>query len=749
MALADTAQLAVRLTLDDRQFRGPLSRVQKQLGGLNTSFGRVGRGVGQLGTGLARAGTVLGALAVGGIALATREALKFEDAFAGVRKTVSEAELTAAGTSFEELRNTFLQFSSEIPIAATEFARLGEIAGALGVRAQDIDDFAKTTALLGVTTNLSADEAADALGRIGTILSFTGQDFQAFADILVNLGNQGASTEAEIIEITKRFAGVGKQAGLSVEEITALSSAVSSLGAQPEAAGSALSRIFANLTTEIANGTAKGKAFAKVTGDSLETLRKRIDKGDALGIFLETLEEISGLSRTEQASVLKALGITNVRDRDAIVKMAGNLDEVNRQLQVAQDSTGALAAEASKRFASPLQKLVTLRGAAVRLAIAFGDGIAPAIGRAADKLAGFFRDEDNLNQATQLGQQIGAAIDGIDWAGVIAGAKQFGGVLKGALDFALLILKALNALPTEIKAAGAGFLALNKLSGGLIGAGAGNIIGGLGEAATRGLAARAPGIGKLFAQPVFVTNWPIGGLGGPGVAGTTAKSSTTANAVKALIPVAVAAAALEVGTNIVGLNDPRHQLAAPVNRFGGTTFRGTNVASEQLVNLQKAELALAQRAAQGDTFAATQLAGVRTAIANLQTGLPTALAQPFNDVAFRLGERVDLASQKDALANTQLRARIEAARIATQTGTQKITAVQQATRTAVSQAKIAQIQAGRSDASRIVAAVRASRPIVNVSVTASTYTTNTTVRSGGTVKRSTGQSVRRDLPVSD
>ena len=373
MAIADTAQLAVQLTLDDRKFSGPLSRVQRNLGGLQKNFGQVGRGVGQLSTGLARAGIRIGALAVGGLALATKQAIDFEDAFAGVRKTVNEADLTAVGLSFESLRQTFLTMSTQIPIAATEFARIGEIAGALGVRAQDIDDFTKTVALLGVTTDLTSDTAAEALGKVGTILGLTGADFQAFADTLVNLGNQGASTESEIIEITKRFASTARQAGLSTDQILALSSAAASLGQEPEAAGGALSRIFSNMATEIANGTKKGKAFAQITGDSMDTLRKRIDKGDALGIVLESLEGISKLSRTEAASALKALGITDTRNRNAILAMAQNLGFVKDQLEIAGDSSGALEREASKRFETIRSKLDLVRNAAVRAAIAFGD----------------------------------------------------------------------------------------------------------------------------------------------------------------------------------------------------------------------------------------------------------------------------------------------------------------------------------------------------------------------------------------
>ena len=46
-----------------------------------------------------------------------------------------------------------------------------------------------------MTTTVSADEAAAALGGMSNLLGLTGKDFERFASALVDLGNKGASTE--------------------------------------------------------------------------------------------------------------------------------------------------------------------------------------------------------------------------------------------------------------------------------------------------------------------------------------------------------------------------------------------------------------------------------------------------------------------------------------------------------------------------------------------------------------------------
>lgn len=511
--MAETQNLIARLSLDD-QFTAKLRKAQGTLGQFDSSIKRTGRGMGQLGAGIARVASVGFTAAAAGIGVAAKEAIAFEDAFAGVRKTVNEADLKAAGLSFDALSQQFKDLSRTIPIAAGDFARIGETAGALGIKAQDITGFTKTVALLGVTTNLTTDAAADALGRIGSILNFTGKDFENFSDTLVALGNNGASTESDIIELTKRFAAAGRQAGLTTPQILALSSAASSMGIEAEAGGGALSRIFANIAADGALATKEGKAWASITGMSIKQLQGAVKKGQTFDVYMTFLEKIGKMDRLEAAKALQRAGITNVRDRDAILKMSQNLDLVREQLGVAQNAAGALGEEAQKRFDTVASKLILLRNNLQLAAITVGEGLAPAIGRAAEKLSAFLAQDSNQNKLRKLGQDIGKFIDGIDWNQVMQGASGFLVIMQQIGAAAMTIAGALNRLPTEVKAMGIGLIATNKLSGGMIGAGIGNILGGLGETLARSLASKVPLFGKAFVQPVFVTNMGMGGMGG-------------------------------------------------------------------------------------------------------------------------------------------------------------------------------------------------------------------------------------------
>src|SRR3546814_19713866 len=60
--------------------------------------------------------------------------------------------------------------------------------------------------LLGETTNLSADEAATSLAQLMNIMQTAPEDVDRLGSAVVALGNNGASTERDIVEMSQRIA---------------------------------------------------------------------------------------------------------------------------------------------------------------------------------------------------------------------------------------------------------------------------------------------------------------------------------------------------------------------------------------------------------------------------------------------------------------------------------------------------------------------------------------------------------------
>lgn len=515
MAFADTAQLAVHLTLDDK-FSRQIRTAGSSLNKFEGSVKRVGKGVGQVGAGFARAGLITGGAIVTGLAAAAKTAIDFQDAFAGVQKTVAGTPAELEGLN-KELR----ALSTRIPVDFSDLAGIAQEAGALGVPTKNVAGFTEVVARLSAATvGLTASAAAEAFGKLGNVLRIkTVVGFERLGSALVALGNAGASSEGDIVAVAQRFGAAGAQAKLSAAQVLGFSSAIASMGVEPEAAGSSLSRLFNNITKYLGTGDKKAKAFAKVVGVSVKKFKTLFAK-DASGAVQTFLTKLSKLDRFKAANVLKAAGITNVRDINAVLLLARGHDELARQIDLSTEAyrkNTELTDVSAKRFDTIKNKLIQFKNQIKLAAVTLAEGFLPALGRTVEKLGKFLSDPANQAALKNLGEDIGKGIDSINWQDVLDGGKKLVGFAKDAFFWADKLFKAFNALPGPVKDMAAAFVITNKLSGGLIGTGVGNIAGGLGESITRAAGSKLPGpLGKLFVQPVFVTNFPTG-FGGPGV----------------------------------------------------------------------------------------------------------------------------------------------------------------------------------------------------------------------------------------
>ncbi len=170
---------------------------------------------------MGKAMVAAGAAIVGALALATKAAIDFEDAFAGVRKTVDASE-----AEFATLRQGIRDLAKELPLTNAELAGIAEAAGQLGIEKAAILDFTKVMAQLGLSTNLAGEEAATTFARFANITGMDTRFFSNLGSVIVDLGNNMATTEQEIAELALRLSGAGTVAGLTEANILALAAAI-------------------------------------------------------------------------------------------------------------------------------------------------------------------------------------------------------------------------------------------------------------------------------------------------------------------------------------------------------------------------------------------------------------------------------------------------------------------------------------------------------------------------------------------
>ncbi len=544
---------------DLQRVGGQITRTQGVMRGLANNAGQIAGGVGTVARGMVRVGERAGLAIVAAGVGATKVAVDFQDAYIGIQKTVegTPAELNA-------LNNSLKTLSTRIPVKYTDLASLAQEAGALGVATKDVVAFTEAVArTVAATVGLDNAVASEAFGKLGTIFSLTGKDYERLGSALVKVGNDGASTEAEIIAVTRRFSAVGQAAGLSAAQVIGWSSAISSLGALSEAAGSALSRIFQRVSRDIGvqdvggkigeNATARLKTFAKVSGVTIKEFTDLYSK-DASGAIEMFLGKLGELDKYKAGKALFEAGISNVRDINAVLQLAQHTDVLAKQLGLANDAweqNTELLTISQRRFSGVKSTLTELWNTVLLGADAFGNGLLPAIEKVATKAKSFTLG--HLDDLRTLGKDVGRSIDSIDWAKVGDGAQK-------VVDVAQRILDVVKKIPIEVNLGIAAFLGINKVSGGLLGQGAGEIAKGvlgvagtLGGAIVRSIGKSIGGLtggilGVAGATPVYVVNFPPGfglggGLGGAGgVAGGAAGSAATigAGTVAALVIAPVA-----------------------------------------------------------------------------------------------------------------------------------------------------------------------------------------------------------------
>lgn len=309
---------------------------------------------------------------------ATKAFSDFESSFAGVRKTVDASE-----EEFDAMEQQFRDLAKSIPVNVNELNRLGEAAGALGIPKAEVVDFARVMALLGVTTNLTADQAAESIAKVQNIFGAAGKDTERFASTLVALGNDGASTETQILEMAARIAGAGNTVHMTQGQVLAFASALASVGLEAEAGGSAISRVFIDIASAVSQGGSHLTDFAKVARMSTTEFAHvfKTDAASAVSAFVQGLGSIKQ-SGGDLLGTIDALGFSEIRVRDTLLRTAGAGDLLSRSLQLQSEAWGsntALTVEAEKRFKTFQSQLDLLWNQIKDVGITLGEALMPVL----------------------------------------------------------------------------------------------------------------------------------------------------------------------------------------------------------------------------------------------------------------------------------------------------------------------------------------------------------------------------------
>lgn len=299
------------------------------------------------------AGLIKTMAATVGIGTAVKEVansgISFESAFTGVTKTVD-----ATSEELSKLRKDIRGMAKEMPESVEEISGVAEAAGQLGIKTKSVAGFTKTMVMLGDATNLSSEEAATSMARFANVTGMSQKNFDKLGSTVVALGNNMATTEKEIVEMATRISGAGSQVGLSEAQIMSFSAALSSVGIEAEAGGTAFSTLLSKMNLATVQGGKSLNSFATVAGMSGEQFKKAF-KNDAAGAVLSFINGLDKINKNGGSAIktLNDMGLSDVRIRDALLRAAGASGTFTEALKIgtkAWNKNTALTKEAETRY---------------------------------------------------------------------------------------------------------------------------------------------------------------------------------------------------------------------------------------------------------------------------------------------------------------------------------------------------------------------------------------------------------------
>lgn len=417
-----TAQIQVQEQFDKgqiteeqyRDFQREIVATENKLKSLTTelkNFGSVGAqqiaAVGQkmqdVGGKIESAGKKLSLFSAGSTVALTavsKGAIDFETAFTGVTKTVDGTDEQLA-----KIKQGLLDLSKATSSSSTDIAAVAEAAGQLGVKTENILAFTETMVRLGDSTNMSADEAATAIAQLYNIMGSDINTVDQFGAAIVALGNNAATTEADIVNMASRIASSGTQVGLTEQEVLALSTTLASVGLEAEGGGSAISAVITKIDKDVALNTDSLKTWADVAGMSVKDF-KTLWENDAMSAIQKV---VGGMGDAKAGGenlniILDELGVTSLRQTDTMKRLSGASELMADMVNIsnnAWEENSALTNESSKRYETTAAKITQMKNTVTELCVKLGDILLPILNKIISAISKFTNWLTNLNPAAQ------------------------------------------------------------------------------------------------------------------------------------------------------------------------------------------------------------------------------------------------------------------------------------------------------------------------------------------------------------
>lgn len=375
--------------------------------------------------------------AIGGAATlylgnATSAAADFEEQLIDIERVLDDA------SGMDQLEEDLLDIARTTPLTIDELTSVGEQLARLGVDAEDIPQVTEWIAMLGATTDMTADEAADSMPRIATAFGIPMDEIDGLAHAIVALGANFGTTESEMMDVMVRAGPMADLLGLNEDQALGLAAAMNEVSPTSRLAAGGLERMM-----EAVMDPSNIELWAELLGKSTDEIERMKEEEPE-----ELLLRIAEAAHEDQEAfnlLNDELGVTS----QDFATLGSNTDDAREAMDMANDEAdegSAMYDEFDRSMEGVNAKLQILRNRLEIVAIQIGQVLLPAFEAFIDILIDAVDFIIDLNEATS------------GWAGTLAGLTAmvggFAAGLKLLASQSALVAGALGSLKVAISALG-------------------------------------------------------------------------------------------------------------------------------------------------------------------------------------------------------------------------------------------------------------------------------------------------------
>ena len=173
----------------------------------------------------------------------------------------TQDQLEALDTTVKEL------IGSDLPLLYEQMYGILEVAGQQGVAIENADKFATVMAKLSTATDMTADTGSQTMAQFVNLTEKNYDHLDNIGSALVALGNNSATSESQIMEMAHKAASGLHLVGMSSADILGVSAAISSMGIEAQAGGTAVSKLALQMDKSARVGAAEYQRLLDTWGD--------------------------------------------------------------------------------------------------------------------------------------------------------------------------------------------------------------------------------------------------------------------------------------------------------------------------------------------------------------------------------------------------------------------------------------------------------------------------------------------------